>query len=270
MPQISSSSKKNNFSKSKRYKWLVKFLGRAVLVGVALIVLLSSSVYLYSEKDRIIQKLNRYGSEEIVAKDDVYWAEKILEGGFILHFRHAERDKWIDVQMYDALESDVHQNGENESRYAENDYFAKAVCLNERGKIQAKAIGEHLANIEFPIGTVVSSVSCRARQTAELAFGGYDSLHRLLVHKGPYNESKHQRLESLIEFYSSLSIKEGTNTIVSAHNSVVRCGMFENCFGESLNIEEGGFYVIAQRDGALYLEHTFHNYNNFNMVFYKR
>ena len=65
-----------------------------------------------------------------------------MNGGFILHFQHAERDKWIDVQMYDALESDVHSNGLNESRYAENDHFNKAVCLNERGKIQAKAIGE--------------------------------------------------------------------------------------------------------------------------------
>ena len=153
MPQLSSSSQKNDVDKSKRYTWLVKFLGRAVLVAVALIVLLSSVVHLYSEKDRITQKLNTlYGAEELVVKDDVFWAEKILEGGFILHFRHAERDKWIDVQMYDALESDVHQNGENESRYAENDYFAQAVCLNDRGKIQATAIGEHLANIEFPIG----------------------------------------------------------------------------------------------------------------------
>ena len=246
MSRISSSSQKNNVDKSKRYSWLVKFLGRAALVGVASIVLLSSSLYLYTEKNRIIQKFKRYDLEEIVAKDDVYWAEKILEGGFILHFRHAERDKWIDVQMYDALESDVHQNGENESRYAENDYFEQAVCLNDRGKIQATAIGEHLVNIKLPIGTVVSSVSCRARQTAELAFGGYDSLHRLLVHKGPYNESKHQRLESLIEFYSSLSIEEGTNTIVSSHNSVIKCEMFENCFGKSLNIEEGGFYLVQQ------------------------
>ena len=29
--------------------------------------------------------------------------------------------------MYDALESDVHQNGKNNSRYAENDYFDKAL-----------------------------------------------------------------------------------------------------------------------------------------------
>ena len=112
--------------------------------------------------------MSEYNSEE----DDIFWAKEILNGGYILHFRHAERDKWIDVQMYDALESDVHENGADDSRYAENDYFSEAVCLNDRGKIQAKAIGEHLSNINLPIGSVVSSVSCRARQTAVLAFGG--------------------------------------------------------------------------------------------------
>ena len=81
------------------------------------------------------------------------WAKKILDGGYILHFRHAERDKWIDVQMYDVLESDVHDKGLNQSRMAENDYFKDAVCLNERGLIQAKAIGELLLDIKFPIDT---------------------------------------------------------------------------------------------------------------------
>ena len=48
----------------------------------------------------------------------------------------AERDKWIDVTMYDALESDLHNNGKDGSRFAENDYFADAVCLNSRGKFK--------------------------------------------------------------------------------------------------------------------------------------
>ena len=33
--------------------------------------------------------------------------QEILKGGYILHVRHAERDKWIDVKIYDAFESDV-------------------------------------------------------------------------------------------------------------------------------------------------------------------
>ena len=56
-----------------------------------------------------------------------------MNGGYIPHFRHAERDKWIDVQMYDSLESDVHDNGLNESRLAEIDYFKDAVCRMREG-----------------------------------------------------------------------------------------------------------------------------------------
>ena len=54
-----------------------------------------------------------------------YWAKKILSGGFILFFRHAERDKWIDVAMYDALESQLlDKKNLNSFRFAENEYFA--------------------------------------------------------------------------------------------------------------------------------------------------
>ena len=203
-------------------------------------------------------------------KDDIYWANKIIDGGFILHFRHAERDKWIDVTMYDALESDLHKNGKDGTRFAENDYFANAVCLNSRGKIQARAIGEHIKNIGLPIGHIASSVSCRARQTAELAFGNYDSLHRILVHSGPYNEEKLLRINNLKVFYLNLPFEKNKNTIVSAHNGVIVCEMFENCKDEKLGLEEGGFFVISKKDDKLYLEYEFHNYNNFNKVFYKR
>ena len=61
-----------------------------------------------------------------------------MKGGYILHFRHAERDKWIDVAMYDASDNDAHENGSNDSSYAEDDYFVPAVCLNKLGKIKAQ------------------------------------------------------------------------------------------------------------------------------------
>ena len=48
------------------------------------------------------------------------------------------REIWIDVTKYDALESDLHDKGENESCYAENDYFADAARLNARGKIKPR------------------------------------------------------------------------------------------------------------------------------------
>jgi hypothetical protein len=49
---------------------------------------------------------------------------------------------------------------------------------------------------------------CRARQTAKLAFNGYDSLHRILDHTSPYNETREYREENLIDFYKNLIIKK--------------------------------------------------------------
>ena len=238
---------------------------------IAILVTLSSIVYLYAERGKIKTEFGFTGDEEKygIPEEDAYWAKEILKGGYILSFRHAERDKWIDVQMYDALESDLHQNGTNESRYAENDYFSQAVCLNARGKIQARAMGEHIAHIGLPISYVVTSVSCRARQTAELAFGGYQAQNRLLVHAGPYNEGHEDRTEKVRKFYSSLPVSSEGNVIVSAHNSVVKEKMFENSVSD-LSLEEGGFYVISLRDGKLFLEHEFHYFQKFMRIFYER
>lgn len=243
-------------------KKIKKNIGKSLIILFCFFIL-AVGIYYYEDSK---SDVDNYKAN----KDDIYWANKVIEGGFILHFRHAERDKWIDVTMYDALESDLHNNGKDGSRFAENDYFANAVCLNTRGKIQAKAIGEHIKNIGLPIGHIASSVSCRARQTAELAFGKYDTLHRILVHTGPYNEEHSVRIRNLKVFYLNLPLEKNKNTIVSAHNGVIICEMFENCKDEKLGLEEGGFFVISKKDDKLYLEYEFHNYNNFNKVFYKR
>ena len=202
------------------------------------------------------------------------WSEKLLNGGYILHFRHAERDKWIDVKMYDALESDVHDKGINQSRIAEKDYFGGAVCLNERGLVQAKAMGELLKWINLPIGFVISSPSCRARQTADLAFDGYDQLNRILVHDGPYLEKVHDRTNKLKDFYLKLPIEKNKNTIVSAHNSVVKAEIFDeinsNEIDKGFELEEGGFYIISNKNNRLVLEYEFHNFQKFIKNFFPR
>ena len=260
--------------KSKILKFVL-IVGGLVLLSL---LTLSSLINIYEKRSKISKFLTynigighvETGDTYKLNKEDIYWANEILNGGYILHFRHAERDKWIDVQMYDSLESDVHQNGENYTRFAENDYFADAVCLNARGKIQAEAIGEHINNINLPLGPVLSSVSCRSRQTAEIAFGGYDSIHRILVHAGPYNEEPSNRLQKLKNFYSEVPILKGKNTIISAHNSVIECKMFINPCRKKPDLEEGGFYIISKKKNGLYLEHEFHFFKTFAQVFYER
>ncbi len=254
-----------------------KFYYKIIFSFSLVIVTVSSIIYIYEVRNKIKLFFGEFfepSKEEyrkVMLKNDIYWANEILKGGYILHFRHAERDKWIDVQMYDSLESDVHQNGKDNSRYAENDYFEQAVCLNERGKIQAKAMGEHINNIGLPIGYVASSVSCRSRQTAEIAFGGHDSLHRILVHTGPYKENNDVRTQLLVEFYKNLKIETDKNVIVSAHNSVIKCEMFvnDNC-PKRLDLEEGGFYILSKSKEGLNLKYEFHNFNRFIRVFYER
>ena len=239
-------------------------------------------VYYFDEQVRswLIQNLSnehskKFRKDKNVAEDvagnvaeDV--ARSLLDGGYILHFRHAERDKWINVEMYDALESDVHDNGENSTRYAENDYFKNAVCLNKRGEIQARAIGEHLKQIGLPIGYVISSPSCRSRQTADLAFGGYDKLDRTLVHRGPYNETETNHISSLKDLYLNLPLNYGTNTIVSAHNKVAHEDMFDKMESDKIRLEEGGFLVISRRGNELILVHTFYDFLSFQKIFYDR
>lgn len=251
----------------------MKFIEKLFIYVASIAVIAASAFTLYDNQGKIktlIHGDTTAEKEYANTGTDAEWAHKLMQGGYILHFRHAERDKWIDVHMYDSLESDLHENGENGTRFAEHDYFAKAVCLNERGKVQAKAIGEHLNHIALPIGAVASSPSCRSRQTAELSFGGYDTLHRILVHKGPYSENENERARKLTELYLNLPMEEGKNTIVSAHNGVVSDKMFANVDKADLSIEEGGFYVISKKDGKLHLEHEFHFFKKFSKHFYKR
>ncbi len=252
------------------------FIKIGLIILFVLPVFFSSIIYLYEKRNIILQKVTKELKTEkaykyYIPKEDKYWAREILSGGYILHFRHAERDKWIDVKMYDSLESDLHDNGADESRYAENEYFKDAVCLNEKGKIQAKAMNEHIKFIGLKISHIVSSPSCRARQTAKLAFGGYKSLHRVLVHSGPYLEEKEDRINKLKKFYLQLPQNEYGNVIVSSHNSVIDAEMFEN--GDELSdlsLEEGGFYIISKKNNKLYLVHEFHYFKDFVKIFYER
>lgn len=272
---------------------MIRFIN---LKNVIIFVLISpiwvaSIAGLYEDRDKIQGKINSLllgnsNQEEVVieevsespidysftSEDNIYWAEEIMKGGYILHFRHAERNKWIDVHMYDALESEVHENGYNESRYAEFDYFKEAVCLNERGVVQATAMGELLKDINFPLGYIISTPSCRGRQTANLAFGGYDKLDKTLIHRGAFNESFDEHYKDLRELFINLPMESGTNTVVSSHNSVIHQDMFDSSVlsDDEYELEEGGFYVISVKNGKLKLEHRFYFFKEFIIPFYPR
>ena len=244
---------------------------KLLLFSAILLVSLSSFTNLLRQRAFITRNIKQilygksYDINAAINKKDNFWANKILSGGYILFFRHAERDKWIDVKMYDALESENQESNTTSFRFAENEYFKDAVCLNNRGKIQAKAMGEVIKYSKLPVGYVVSSPSCRARQTAKLVFGGYDTLEKIFVHKGPYSEVGN-RPRHLENYILNLPNFKDKNIIISAHNGVIGSDLFP---GKN-SLEEGGFYVLSIRNNRLILEHEFHNFNSYSKQFFIR
>ena len=267
-----------------------KELKNSFLLLFSIIVLSASLLEIINNRRKIFNRLpipsgNNYSSNKISFKESnnnihseeqmqlaYEWSQKLLKGGYILFVRHAEREKWLDVQMYDALESDLHNNGINNSRYAEKEYFSKSVCLSDRGQVQVKAMKEVIDFSGMPIGYVISSPSCRARQTADVVFGGHNELDKILVHKGPYFENMIERNKKLKEFLLQLPVENSKNTIVTAHNGVVDNNWFSNRskYDPGLELEEGGFYIISNKGGELILEYEFNNFAHFARNFFPR
>jgi phosphohistidine phosphatase SixA len=251
-----------------------------LVTSTLILILISGSIAIYSVRDKIplvskvlVAKGSIFGDGWVKGSDkDAYWAKEILKGGYILHFRHAEREKWIDIEAYDSLESEILQAGGGDvGKMARNEYFSAAVCLNSRGLIQARMMSEHLQRIKLPIGRVITSTSCRARETAMGGFGRVDQQEKLLVHNGPYWERYEDRVSALRDFYSNVEVAPSTNTVVIAHNSVILEEMLKSKPKDKLTLEEGGFFVIKRdENGKLEIAHRFYDFSSFIRVFYAR
>jgi phosphohistidine phosphatase SixA len=258
---------------SKYLGKLTSLLINTSKIFIVLSVLTASLLTLYDNRAGIKSIISSPIETEGQSDTHAFWAKKILDGGYILFFRHAERDKYLDVQVYDSLETSLVPKSLSGYRLGEEEYFSSAVCLNERGIIQARSIGEIVSDINLPVGKVIVSPSCRARQTALIAFGGYERAVAVLVHRGPYKEDFDEHKIDVKDFLAQLSVSPERNTIVVAHNDVIDRIIFTNSFdgASAISLEEGGFVVISQsKSGSLTLEHIFTNFLNFSSQFYDR
>ena len=251
-----------------------------LLLSIFLVTIFDFGLNLYTNnelKSYVYNKINPQVEEGISNyrftgdPEDKKWAKKILNGGYLIYIRHAKRrSDFPGTAVFDLLEAEIHENGINGTRYAENDYFAEAVCLTEDGKIQAKGMGEFFKEVNFPVGKILTSPSCRARQTAEIIFGHYDEIDRHLLHTGVYSETKEKRFKDLRKFFVSIPIEEGMNTVISAHGSVVMPGAFDNPFQKNLDIEQAGMIVFSKENNILKLEHSFSSFDKFIKALYER
>ncbi len=238
-------------------------LAIAVTCSVFL-VSISLNVMLILDRDESVESKD-YSDRYTITEEQKNLAYDIVEnGGYILLFRHGNRQKWIDVTMYDAKEA-------TEGLDASEEYFKDAVCLSKQGEIQVRVMAETLQKIDLPVGEVVSTPSCRARQTAVALFGTEGIVNNQFLHLGPFNEVPQDFSAGVKEEILKLPPDEGVNTVISAHNSVVSAEIFDEMQKDiKFDLEEGGFYVMKIEDNRLILVDKFHFFNDFNRIFFER
>lgn len=242
---------------------------KATLRVLALVFLatffFSWGVYTIKEKvfpyDLLVNVRDSVGEPEKNKRDQaVYWAKRISQGGYILHFRHSQREKWNDVTAFDVYELITKAN-------AEKTTWAKATCLTPQGVEEAKLIGEIFKITGVKINNVISSPSCRAVQTAKHAFGMVNKVESSLLHRTAIMREQWPKfsieLQSLIR---GLTPDEGFNVVLLGHGSTLKHekGLFEpGSVSDFDDRNESGFVVIENLNGRLYARHSFKSFADY-------
>jgi hypothetical protein len=245
-------------------KAITKLLGILVLVVVAF--MLGANQYRMKRWpfDQGLFKayssfLNR-ASDSPAGQQTAAWIENLKKGGYILYFRHAHREKWGEAFAFDYYEFASHTEDATKTS------FMRAVCLSEEGVEQAKLIGRIFQLVNIPTGVVVSSPSCRAKQTAVYAFGKYDYIDKAIqFSSGPSDKNSPGTRDSLITLLQNVEIRPGTNTIISGHGVDLSWGRgIEGKMPDSPPLMETGFHVIErQASNKLAVVFTFKSITDF-------
>lgn len=190
----------------------------------------------------------------------LYWVNEIKKGGYILHIRHGSREKWSTNTAYDDIELLNNLDARNSS-------FARAVCLTEKGVEDSKLVGEVFKVLNIPVGHVVSSPSCRARETAIFAFERIDSIEPSLLHRTAMRKDQHVSMgKKLREVVDNIKVDDSKNIILSGHGGTLSYD-FRNKVGIIDEMEvndidqrlETGIIIIEKKNDKYIARHKFNN-----------
>lgn len=121
---------------------------------------------------------------------------RLREGGYVLYLRHTSTDF-----------------SQNDSRMTSFEDCASQRNLTDRGRDEARALGEHVKRLKIPIGEVLASPFCRTMETARLAFGKARSTGD--VRGGPVEAGRYEALRKLL----SSPVPKGANRVISSHGN---------------------------------------------------
>jgi broad specificity phosphatase PhoE len=219
---------------------------------------LESYDFLKNKREIFIDPVN-YNEKKL----DEKWAKEVIKGGYLLWFRHAERDKWTGtVTVYDWEQI-------SKSIDASKTEWANAVCLNTKGSQEARLIGRVFSELKVNYSEVISSPSCRAMQMSRLAWRQPDQIWLSLLHPTAITLDQSELFaKDLGMRISNLQLQPSKNIIISGHGNTLTVysdTLFLKKINslDQLNMDEGGFAVLGIKNGKLILHHVFKNFYNF-------
>jgi phosphohistidine phosphatase SixA len=168
----------------------------------------------------------------VLAKDDAALWEALAEGGRVVMMRHTQSEEAsAEVSMHLAEDGDC--NAEQN--------------LSAEGRQQAEELGARFREHGVTVDAVLSSEFCRARQTAELAFGNFESWNALnLAEILPASEAE-WLMEDVRERIGDFS-GEGNLVIVSHRSNINTITFQQTEAGDMVVVEPddfGGFTVLG-------------------------
>ena len=165
------------------------------------------------------------GSSPDAALGPVELVERLREGGYVVYLRHAATD----ASPEDAPVVDF-------------DDCRTQRLLNQTGRGQSRSIGRAFRDLGIPVGDVLSSEYCRARETAELAFGRYEDEPALTGFPNEGDDTYAGRVRATRELLARAPA-ERENTILVAHIKNLEAAA-------EVSVDEGGLAVFEPLGGT--------------------
>lgn len=241
----------------------LKVLGAVVVIGLVfgLGLLAASGKWLPRKFNEVVLGEPARQSKAERQKLRLDWARKVQSGGYILHVRHAQREKWHDAAAFDAYELATKTNGADAS-------FSRATCLTPQGVEEARLIGNVFKLVGAKVSAVFSSPSCRAWQTALHAFGtDYRIANSLLTRTAIIHEQRADFAKELRALLESIEIVPGSNVVLTGHGAPFKgagkAAIDENNTNKRRKRLETGFIVLEKKDGRLIAQYTFTSIKQF-------
>jgi len=125
------------------------------------------------------------------------------QSGQVIYVRHARTEMRTEPEMLNLADCAWQRN------------------LSEEGRRQAKALGEEVRKLGLSVSTVLSSGFCRARQTAEIAFGRYEVWAPLTYHANQTPQQLRDNVQ-MIRIKVGQRQPPGTVLILVSHETGLR------------------------------------------------